>query len=71
MRRGEARESDSGLKRLEKIQEEARANWLQTRQQQVVQSDEVHHARENSPALEHDDRPREIEHDAPGPDLSL
>ena len=70
-RSGEARESDSGLKRLERIQEEARANWLQTRQQQVVPSDGVHHAGENSPALESDGRPREVEHDATGPDLSL
>jgi len=69
--RGEAREPDSGLKRLEKIQEEARASWLQVRQQQGVPSDGVHYARENSPALERDDRPREVEHDAPGPDLSL
>ena len=52
---GEARDTPGGLNRLERIQEEARASWLQSRQQERDASS----------------RQIEVEHDVPDRDLSF
>jgi ATP-dependent exoDNAse (exonuclease V) alpha subunit len=69
----EPTQSTIGLDRLERIQQEARLNWLQLRRQEMTKSPGSGREHENPLGVERDSaaRPPDAEHEMPDNDVSL